>query len=231
MSDGRTPDPLPAPDVVPVFPLPGAVLFPQTVLPLHVFEPRYRQMVRDAVRGQGLIAIALLRPGWEEQIEGNPPIHTAATVGRIENLRYEQGGRSFLDLVGLERVRLVEIPSDHPYRLAQALPMPENGAADDDALTRRAKLDLLATHGCLMRELSTERPANIVMDQRMPFGAAVNGACANLPVDAAVRQKLLEIDDLHARQRQVLKLTEQVLKKVLSLRSARRPGKDDRSVN
>jgi Lon protease-like protein len=49
---------------VPVFPLPGVVFFPRTVLPLHVFEPRYRAMVRDAVRGEGLIAVSLLRPGW-----------------------------------------------------------------------------------------------------------------------------------------------------------------------
>lgn len=226
-----TGDELPAPDVVPVFPLPGAVLFPHTVLPLHVFEPRYRRMVRDAVQGQGLIAIALLQPGWEDQIDGNPPIHSVATVGRIENLRQQEDGRSYLDLVGIERVELVEIPSDQPYRLAQALPLPESGGIEDDPRTRQAKLDLLATHGCLMRELSAERHPNIAMDDRLPYSAAVNGACANLPVDASVRQELLEVQDLDARRKRALSLTEQVLKKVLSLRSANRRPEDDRSVN
>ena len=62
--------------LVPVFPLPDVVFFPGTVLPLHIFEPRYRSMVRDAVAGEGLIAMALLRPQWEQALTTHPPIHT-----------------------------------------------------------------------------------------------------------------------------------------------------------
>lgn len=70
----------------PVFPLPNAVLFPDTVLPLHIFEPRYRQMIHDAANGDGRIAVALLEPGYEEEYEGAPAFHRVGTVGRIENL-------------------------------------------------------------------------------------------------------------------------------------------------
>ena len=93
-----------SPDIVPLFPLPGAVLFPDTVLPLHIFEPRYRRMVEDVRAGDGRIAIALLRQGWEEGYEGRPAIHDVGTVGRIRDLEPLPDGRFNLALVGLQRV-------------------------------------------------------------------------------------------------------------------------------
>jgi len=57
---------------IPVFPLPDLVFFPHATLPLHIFEPRYREMTEDALRGDRLIAMALLKPGWERAYDGNP---------------------------------------------------------------------------------------------------------------------------------------------------------------
>ena len=69
---------------VPLFPLPDAVLFPNALLPLMIFEPRYRQMVADALAGDGLIAMALLKPGWEDSYETNSaPIRSTVCIGRI----------------------------------------------------------------------------------------------------------------------------------------------------
>ena len=79
---------------------------------------------------------------------------------------------------------------------------PEVGGDDASPGIRAAKLDLLASHGCLVRELTDRGGQGIVLDERIPFDTAVNGACANLPVDPAVRQALLEESDLlrrHAR--------------------------------
>jgi len=215
----RTTD-LPASGIVPIFPLPNVVLFPETVLPLHVFEPRYRAMVRDAASGERRIAVALLRPGYEEEYMGSPPIHPLGTVGRIDGLRPLPDGRFLLSLVGLQRVRFEEIASDRPYRLAHTTPLPERGVDDHDPEIRRAKLDLLASQACLLRELSGGESGGVVTHENVPFAVAVNGSCANLPVDAEVRQELLALDDLRQRQIRATGLIDQVLEQVLRLKVA-----------
>ena len=136
---------------VPVFPLPGVVFFPRTILPLHIFEPRYRAMVRDAVEREKLIAVALLRPGWEANYEGNPELHTIGTVGRIEDLEPLPDGRFNLRLVGLQRVSFGEVLESHPYRTLRISPLPEMLVNEAEPSIRAAKLDLLASHGCLIR--------------------------------------------------------------------------------
>src|SRR5439155_19684170 len=66
-----------------LFPLPNVVLFPHVVQPLHIFEPRYRQMTADALEDDRLIALVLLQPGWEADYEGRPSVCTMTCVGRI----------------------------------------------------------------------------------------------------------------------------------------------------
>src|SRR5262245_32721223 len=77
----------------PVFPLPDVVLFPHVALPLHIFEPRYRQMVSDALEEERYIAMALLKPGWETDYEGRPPIHEMVCLGRITAEERLPGGK------------------------------------------------------------------------------------------------------------------------------------------
>ncbi len=110
---------------VAVFPLPSAVFFPDTDLPLHLFEDRYRAMAEDRiVNGSGVIAIALLRPGYEADYEGRPAIHTVAGIGRTIAHRKNENGTHDIVLRGLGRVRLDELPKgEHPYRLAKATPL------------------------------------------------------------------------------------------------------------
>jgi Lon protease-like protein len=217
--------------VVPVFPLPTAVLFPHTVLPLHVFEPRYREMVRDASAGDGMIAIALLKPGYEVDYEGRPPIHTVGTVGRIEELVPLPDGRFNLNLVGLARVDLEELPSPHTYRIAKASARPEQAADESDTGVQQAKLELLASQGVLMHEITSEGAPGVPLFEGLPFPSAVNGSCANLPAAPAVRQQLLEIDDMLERQRQVLWLVNQVLARVLELKQAQPDDPDEPGPN
>jgi len=206
---------------VPVFPLPGVVFFPRTVLPLHVFEPRYRAMVRDAVRGEGLLAVSLLRPGWEADYTESPSFHDIGTVGRIEDLVSLEDGRFNLRLVGVQRVRLGRWIKERPYRLVRVTPLSENDVDESADSIVSAKLDLLASHGCLVRELAPAGDQGIVLDDRMPFETAVNGACANLPVEPALRQSLLEEDDLGKRHRRASELLDDVLKRVLHLKALR----------
>jgi Lon protease-like protein len=207
--------------IVPVFPLPKIVFFPRTILPLHVFEPRYRRMVRDAVAGEGLIAVALLRPGWASDYEGSPAFHEVGTIGRIEDLEPLEDGKFNLRLVGLQRAVIGEIVQEHPYRRARVIPLDEAEVDEDDPGLLADKLDLLTSHGCLLRELTDDESQTIVLDERIPFETAVNGACANLPVDPAIRQSLLEEDDLMLRHRRTAEILNDVLERVLHLKALR----------
>ncbi len=111
---------------IPIFPLPDAVLFPHTVLPLHVFEPRYRQMVQDVLGGDRRIAMALLKPGWEREYYGRPPVYPIAGAGEIIQHEELPDGRFNILLRGTMRIAiLAELPPDKPYRLVRARPLPD----------------------------------------------------------------------------------------------------------
>ena len=88
-----------------LFPLPNLVLFPHVMQPLHVFEPRYRQMTADALAGDRLIALVLLRPGWEADYEGRPPVFPVACLGHVVADKQLPDGRYNLLLRGLSRLR------------------------------------------------------------------------------------------------------------------------------
>lgn len=91
-----------------LFPLPNLVLFPAVMQPLHIFEPRYRQLMADALDDDRLMAMALLRPGWEEDYHKRPPIYPVVCLGRIHREERLADGRYNLLLHGLQRARVVE---------------------------------------------------------------------------------------------------------------------------
>src|SRR3954453_8232575 len=103
---------------VALFPLPGVVLFPRAVLPLHVFEERYKIMMADALRGDRQIAMALLHPGWERDYYSKPAIDPVVCVGRILSHERLPDGKYNLLLQGEARARVVrENNSTTPYRV------------------------------------------------------------------------------------------------------------------
>ena len=204
---------------IPVFPLPDVVFFPGTVLPLHVFETRYRAMVKDALAADRTIAVALLQPGWEQRYAGNPECFPIATAGRMEEIETTQDGRYYFKLAGSVRVRLGEVVRDTPYRLVRADEIPERPVDEDEPGIRGKKLELLTTQVCLVRELTGNDAPRLVLDERMSFAAAVNGACASLPTEASIRQELLELDDLVERHRRATVILEELLQRVVALKS------------
>src|SRR5579864_5212244 len=103
-----------------LFPLPNVVLYPHVMQPLHIFEPRYRQMTADALAGNHMIAMVLLEPGWETSYEGAPPIHDVACLGKIVADNRLDDGRFNILLRGLCRIRIDhEMPQATPYRQAR----------------------------------------------------------------------------------------------------------------
>ena len=186
-------------------------------------------MIHDAANGDGRIAVALLEPGYEEEYEGAPAFHRVGTVGRIENLEQLPDGCYDLHLVGMRRVKFEEVPSPTPYRIARLEGRKEREVDDSDDGIVRAKLDLLASHAFLLQQFSGGNGASLAANDRLPFRAAVNGVCANMPVEATVRQALLEIDDLRQRQHSAQQLVNEVLDKVLTLKAG--TSLDDTQMN
>ncbi|MGH2652139.1 MAG: LON peptidase substrate-binding domain-containing protein [Actinomycetota bacterium] len=187
---------------IPIFPLPEVVFFPETVLPLHVFEPRYRRMVADCLSGDGRMAVAMLRPGWEQDYHGRPPVHPVAGVGEIIHAETLADGRYNILLDGQMRVRIEsELSGDLPYRRGLALHMadvlPPEGMT---ALTERL-LTLRAAHGQLLEALG-QGHADVV--GRLTVAGAAPGAMVDriasavIP-DATVRQRILETANVSER--------------------------------
>ncbi len=109
---------VPVPDVIPIFPLPKTVLLPGEVLPLHVFEPRYRQMVRDALDSHGIIGMVQILPGHEREQPFDPPVHDVGCAGVIARHREMEDGRFLIWLIGVERFRITgELRTLTQYRV------------------------------------------------------------------------------------------------------------------
>lgn len=112
------------PSWIPIFPLPNAVLLPRVILPLHVFEPRYRTMTEDALAGDRLIAVALLKPGFEAQYHTlDAEVHPHICVGRILREERLPDGRFNFLLQGITRAKIVNENRELAYRRASVAPM------------------------------------------------------------------------------------------------------------
>jgi Lon protease-like protein len=106
---------------LPIFPLPNATLFPLAQLPLHVFEPRYREMTRYVLDHQRVLAVARLKPGYEASYAARPPVYEICGVGRVVNDQALPDGRYNILLEGVGRVRILEEhPPEQPFRIVRA---------------------------------------------------------------------------------------------------------------
>src|SRR6266566_657655 len=112
-------------ELLPLFPLPNVVLFPNVFLPLHIFEPRYREMVADALNGDRLIGMVLLKPGWQHDYEGTPAVYPIGCSGLVTHAERLGDGRYNIVLRGIERFRIVEEDRRCSYRRATVQPVPE----------------------------------------------------------------------------------------------------------
>src|SRR5947209_4540343 len=128
-----------------LFPLPNLVLFPHVVQPLHIFEPRYREMTAEALAGDRLIATCLLHDDWEKAA-GDPPIHAVACLGRIVADKVLDDGRYLLLLRGLARARIdEELTGGRPFRTARVTLLPDSiiMPAGEPQKVRRQLADLI----------------------------------------------------------------------------------------
>jgi Lon protease-like protein len=188
------------------------VLFPTVFLPLHIFEPRYRDMVRDALAEDRIIGMALLKPGYESDYEGRPPIYDIGCAGLITHSERLSDGRYNIVLRGLERFRVHAEEVSRPYRLGHVETLPEAlGDGDRPALREeRRRLESLLVP--LVENSEMHIPADL------PDDHLVNALSQYLDLEALERQALLELDGPLARCRSLAELVEM---KVLSNRAPR----------
>ncbi len=189
---------------VPVFPLPGFVLFPGARVPLHIFEPRYRALVRDAALGDRWVAMATTSPGWEHETLGTPAYLPLGCLGTIDVLEWLPDDRYELVLRGVIRVRFTRTDRDFPYRTSEIDPQPDAPCDETDPMTVLSRTSLLAARQRLL-PLGPEAwilPPEVADDA--PFERLVGTLAQSLRSPLEQRLEWLAMDRLTDRARGVL---------------------------
>ena len=191
---------------LPIFPLPNVVLFPNVFLPLHIFEPRYRQMVAEWLAGYRIFGMVLLRPGYEADYDGAPPIYATGCSGLITHSEKLEDGRYNLVLRGLEKFAIEneEMPAvGRLYRSAIIRPINEMVAATerDQLRQERKKLQNLLTP-LFSSALEGRLP------EAMPDEDLINALAQYLEFDPMEKLALLERQGPLERCRSMVELLE-----------------------
>jgi uncharacterized protein len=179
---------------VPLFPLPGAILFPRAQLPLHIFEPRYREMVRDAIDGGG--QIAMIQPHRLDD-DNQAPLYGVGCVGEIVGVEELEDGRFNIVLLGANRFRLVrEAEVDTSYRCADVdIAAFDDSEPDPLPLMQRAEVEREARRLGDAMGLAVDWAAVARLDDEM----LVNAIAQVAPFDIGAKQALLEQPTLDGR--------------------------------
>jgi Lon protease-like protein len=182
------------PPIIPIFPLPNVVLFPQVMLPLHIFEPRYRRMVRDAeTQHPPLIGMTLLRGNWQEQYEGTPDIYPIGCAGEMVRVNPLPDGRFNIMLQGMREFSIVEESVTKSYREAKV----EWRPSSRESLAEGEREEL---HRLLKRYLqNNEKVQKFLNDSSIEDGFLVNFFAFHLDFMPIEKQGLLEAVTLPER--------------------------------
>jgi Lon protease-like protein len=186
--------------VAPLFPLPNVVMFPHVALPLHVYEPRYQQMVADVLDEGRLIAMALLKPGWEPEYEGEPAIHEMVCLGRITADERLESGKFNIVVTGIHRAVVVEeVDSDLPYRLAR-LELYRDFYSREPLVDHKSRqAELLQLFRRLFPRTRSDSLLSQVLEADLPLGVLTDLVAAVLKVEPIQKLPLLEELDVDLR--------------------------------
>jgi len=189
--------------LIPIFPLPNVVLFPGVFLPLHVFEQRYREMVKDTLAEDRLIGMTLLRPGWDQNADGRPAVYPVGCVGLISHIEELEDGRYNLVLRGVEKFRITrEEDLTRPYRRAAVDYLEEQMTAADRDVVRRQRHTLERLLSVVSDGPDQPFPSNLSDDE------VINALSQYLDLEAIERQALLEQDGVARRCSALIELLE-----------------------
>lgn len=185
--------------LIPIFPLPNVVFFPKVFLPLHIFEPRYKQMVTDVLENERQIGMILLKEGGQPEISGAPLLYNIGCMGRIEAYEKLPQGRFNILLHGLNRFEIVKVVKEKPYHTALVNVL-------DDAPSRRETHEQLRARDHLLERFFTYFNQVLGLDvneERWDRNASlemiVNQVAAILDIPVQHKQQLLETPAVERR--------------------------------
>ncbi len=190
------------PDAISLFPLANVVVFPRTRVPLHVFEPRYRQMTRDALEGERRIGMVAVHPEHVDQMPGDPPVFEIGCEGRIERAEPLVDGRYNLVLLGTKRFRILAEPprpAERLYRIAQVEPLDD--PVGDSQLISGQRDEITELVRRWLDQAAPERVASRVPQavEGVDDPTFVNSLAVSLAFDAVEKQALLEANSVSER--------------------------------
>lgn len=192
---------------LPVFPLDHVALLPQQILPLHIFEPRYRQMVDHALDGAGQIAMATFHgSAWKQIYHGSPPVKPAVCIGRIVQHEHLDDGRYNILLQGVCRARIDhELPPDsgHLYRRATLRPIGLDNEPEHDADELRDWLAESLEEGPLGKLAAAEEMLKLIRNPQLPSGVLLEVVSFAIVTDDRTRYALLAESSISRRARLV----------------------------
>lgn len=189
-----------------LFPLPGLVVFPNVVQALHIFEPRYREMLSDSLQDDQLIAMATLADGWEGEYDGKPPLHPGVCLGKVTSHSMLEDGCSNILLVGMRRARIVsEFPSGRLYRTAKIELLKDEYVPECDGERCRLQSDLLNGFKELMPSSAMMVDQLIqAMSSDASLGVLTDLISYSLQLPTDAKQELLGQRDVDERARFLL---------------------------
>ena len=199
---------------VPVLPLADVVLFPLAMLPRRVTDLRHRTLVRDALAGERLIALALSKPGAEEDEQANPDVFPLGCLARVQDVEWLPDDCYHLKLMGVARVLLEREVREYPYRSARVKVVPQEPYTEEDPLVQSERQASTRVFERLLSAAATAAglPAPPVPGPESSYEAVVNMMCMCLDADAAEKLALLELDSVLERGKQVRERIERRLK-------------------
>lgn len=175
-----------------LFPLAGVTMLPGIVQPLHIFEDRYRAMMEDALEGDHLIAMAVLKAGWETDYSGRPPLEPTACLGKIVTHQRLEDGRFNLLLAGLRRVEIGhEIEPVREFRVAEATIVPEQNPGPGDAAAADVQRRLMKAFRSTLASGDMPRPLEEALDAELPLSLLTDLVAYTLPLQHDLKRDLL----------------------------------------
>lgn len=208
---------------MPLFPLDAVVLLPQQVLPLHIFEERYRQMIGRCLDGSGQLAVAVVREGAED-LPGNPPVRPAVCVAQIVQHESLPDGRYNVLLQGVCRAKINKelLPNtDRLYRAAYLEPVGEPNPDSDHLFALREWIESELSQGPLKHMAVAEHVVEYVRNEDVPNSAVLELVSFALLTDPGLRYRLLAEGDLD-RRALIVRAELQDLAKLISLAELQR---------
>ncbi len=211
-----------------IFPLPNVVFFPHTVLPLHIFEPRYRQMVADALEGNRQIGMALLQPGWESRQDESPEVFNTGGMGLIVQYKPLEEGRYNILLSGRHRYRIMEFIRETPYRVARVRLLDEVKPSSQEM----NKISTELVRGFReLTEAKTQPGLEPDVIEKLDFPTLINSLCSSMNLSVYDQQQLLEMNSLRVRATSLLGLLRRQISRQRVVSQFRHLKPEDPHVN